>query len=231
MTATQQNDTDRFYALMDELSTRVGGPRMLSDCTSSGWPTHGVYFFFENGEVRLAGSPRVVRVGTHALTATSATTLWQRLSTHRGPVGGSRPGGGNHRASIFRLHVGTALLARGDWPSDVQNSWRHQHADPTARQAENPLEYDVSQHIGDMPLLWLAVPDRADRGLIERNTIALLSRRSGGVDPASPHWLGLAADSEKVRTSALWNVNHVDDVYDPRYLDTLEELVRSVGRL
>ena len=63
--------------------------------------------------------------------------------------------------------------------------------------------------------------------MIERNTIALLSRRSGGVDPASSQWLGLTADNEKVRTSALWNVNHVDDAHDPTSLDTLEQLIRS----
>ena len=228
MTATQQRDTDRFYALLDELSARVGGPRRLRDCTSSGWPSHGVYFFLEDGEGRLNGSPRVVRIGTHALTATSATTLWNRLSTHRGSVGGSRPGGGNHRASIFRLHVGTALLARGDWPSDVRDGWRGKHADQAAREVEYLLEQAVTQHIGDMAFLGLAVPDREDRGLVERHTIALLSRRSGGVDPASSQWLGLMADNEKVRTSALWNVNHVDETYDPAYLDTLEQLVRSV---
>ena len=43
-----------------------------------------------------------------------------------------------------------------------------------------------------------------------------------GVDPASPQWLGLTSDNEKVRTSALWNVNHVGDAYDPTFLDTLE---------
>ena len=228
MIATQQKDTDTFYALLDELSARVSGPRRLRDCTSSGWPSHGVYFFLEDGETRLNGSPRVVRIGTHALTATSTATLWNRLSTHRGSVGGSQPGGGNHRASIFRLHVGTALLAQGDWPSDVRNGWRNKQADRGARQAEYPLEHAVTQHIGGMPFLWLAVPDRAERGLIEQHTIGLLSRRSGGVDPASTQWLGLTADSEKVRTSALWNVHHVDAAYDPVYLDTLGELVRSV---
>jgi hypothetical protein len=156
------------------------------------------------------------------------TTLWQRLSTHRGSVSGSRPGGGNHRASIFRLHVGAALLGRDDWPNDVRESWRDNHVDSAARRAEYPLERTVTQHIGDMALLWLAVPDRAIRGLIERNTIALLSRRSGGVDPASPTWLGLTAYSEKVRTSALWNVNHVDDAHDPTFLNSFEQLVRSV---
>jgi hypothetical protein len=45
--------------------------RMLADCTGrDGWPRHGVYFFFEGGENRADGSPRVVRVGTYALRLT-----------------------------------------------------------------------------------------------------------------------------------------------------------------
>ncbi len=52
---------------------------------------------------------RVVRVGTHAVTTTSRTTLWNRLSQHRGVA---KTGGGNHRGSIFRLIVGTALKRR-----------------------------------------------------------------------------------------------------------------------
>jgi hypothetical protein len=226
--AVRQRDTDRFYELLDQLSARVDGPRRLRNCTSSGWPTHGVYFFFEDGEARLNGWPRVVRIGTHALTATSTATLWRRLATHRGNVGGSRPGGGNHRGSIFRLHVGTALIAGGEWPSDVRDSWRHKDADRETRQAEYPLERAVTQHICDMPVLFLAVPDRSDRELIERQTIALLSRRRGGVDPPSPQWLGLTADREEVRTSALWNVHHVDEAYDPTFLDTLDRLVQDV---
>ena len=79
-----------------------------------------------------------------------------------------------------------------------------------------------------MPFLWLSVLERGGRRVIERNSIALLSNRRGGVDPASPQWLGLAADSEKVRTSALWNVHCVDEAYDPNYLATLKQLVRSV---
>lgn len=226
MIENQDKDTDTFYALLNELGSRVGGPRRLRECSgSSGWPSQGVYFFFEDGETRLDGSPRVVRIGTHALTATSNTTLWNRLSTHRGNVGGSRPGGGNHRASIFRLHTGTALLAQGDWPINVRDSWRKNNVDHAARQAEHPLEQAVTQHIGDMPLLWLAVPDRADRQLIERHSIGLLSRRSGGSDPASPHWSGVGADNKKVCTSALWNVNHVDEAYDRLYLETFSRLV------
>ena len=36
---------------------------------------------------------------------------------------------------------------------------------------EYPLEQVVTQQIGDMPFLWLAMPDRVERGLVERNTI------------------------------------------------------------
>jgi hypothetical protein len=67
-----------------------------------------VYFFFEDGEVRADGGLRLVRVGTHALTATSKATLWGRLRQNRGQVGGRSPGGGNHRGSVFRRHVGAA---------------------------------------------------------------------------------------------------------------------------
>lgn len=42
---------------------------------------------------------------------------------------------------------------------------------------------------------------------------------------ASNGWLGRFADSDKVRTSGLWNVNYVDETYDSSYLDQLERLV------
>ena len=61
---------------------------------------------------------RVVRVGTHALKAGSKSTLWGRLSQHRGTA---RAGGGNHRGSIFRLLVGIALARRSGIP--LPPSW------------------------------------------------------------------------------------------------------------
>jgi hypothetical protein len=92
------DDLERFYELIDRLRSATRGPRLLRDCSkTTGWPTHGVYFFFEDGEQREVGGPRIVRVGTHALSAGSKTTLWNRLSAHHGTVGGSRAGGGNHR--------------------------------------------------------------------------------------------------------------------------------------
>src|SRR6202023_1743138 len=136
-------------------------------------------FFYERGEVRRDGYPRVVRVGTHALRP-SKTTLWGRLSQHRGNLGGAAPGGGNHRGSIFRKHVGSALIASGTWPEEVRNSWGvGSTANRAIRAHEQDLEREVSQYIGDMPFLWLDVNDPpgplSDRGTVEAGAIALLS--------------------------------------------------------
>ena len=105
-----QQELERFYDLADELARRTGGPYLLGACTGrEGWPQRGVYLVFEPGEYRADGhTPRVVRVGTHALKRGSQRRLWQRLRQHRG----NNDGGGNHRGSVFRKHVGAALLAR-----------------------------------------------------------------------------------------------------------------------
>lgn len=226
------DDTNRFYELMDLVSSRYGGPRQLRDTSSAtGWPRHGVYFFFESGELRCNGKPRVVRVGTHALRFTSKTTLWTRLSQHRGHVGGMNPGGGNHRGSIFRLHVGAALINRGDIAGLPLEAWLAPAPNPHHREAELLVERAVTEYIGRMPVLWVDVPDRddgtSDRGLIETNSIALLSAAAGGLDAASPAWLGRYAANVSVRSSALWNVRHVLDQYTPAALDVLEKYVNT----
>jgi hypothetical protein len=229
----RQADTGQFYRLLAELGRREQGPRRLRDCSGTGpWPRHGVYFFYEDGEDRADGSRRVVRVGTHALNATSQTSMWARLRQHRGRLGGRNPGGGNHRASIFRAHVGTALIRSGDWPDGLLQAWASSPRSPEWADLEDQVERQVSHHIRAMPFLWLPVPNRSsgasDRGYIEKNSIALLSCRTGGTDRPSSGWLGHHANSEKVRQSGLWNSNHVDDHYDPDYLTVLADLVAQL---
>lgn len=216
----------RFHLLLGELADRVGGARTLAEVSGrSGWPDTGVYFFSEPGELREGGGTRVVRVGSHALTATSKTTLWSRLRAHRGTA----KGGGNHRASVFRLHVGTALLARGQHPEAAMTWGRRSSAPAGARDVERGLERAVSDHIGQMPFLWLAVGDRKDRALVERGSIALLSNHGRpAIDPASPGWLGRDADRDLVRSSHLWNVTHTQDDWSPDFLRRLEALVGAV---
>ena len=235
------SDLKVFYDLLAELEHRVGGTRLLADCNGRmSWPTRGIYFFFEPGEVRIDSGTglRVVRVGTHALTATSCTTLWNRLSQHRGRASGR----GNHRGSIFRLIVGSALKACGgtvepsSWgigaDSCVAASKLHQDRIAIVSN-EATLEATVSRYIGAMPFLWLCIdgpggPDNL-RSYIERNSIALLSNYQGNVlDLAASGWLGQHCDRERVQKSGLWNSNHVDGPYDPAFLDVLRQLIEAV---
>jgi hypothetical protein len=232
MNAVRQAHLDEFYRLLADLADNERGPRRLSSCTGrDGWPRHGVYFFFEDGETRRDGTRRVVRVGTHALRPTDRTTLWGRLRQHRGRIGGRNPGGGNHRASIFRGHVGTALIQRDHLNDGLMDSWTSSHLDPGWTQAEDQLERAVSQHIRAMPFLWLAVPTgndgTSDRALIERSSIALLSCATGSPDTPSPAWLGHHVTSSKVRRSGLWNANHVDEPYEPGFLVLLASLTAN----
>ena len=219
----------RFYELLDRLEDKLGGAHRLSKCNGKmDWPPRGVYFFCEAGEARRhsGDGPRIVRVGTHALKAGGKTTLWNRLSQHKGVA---KTGGGNHRGSIFRSLVGAALIKKHRY--DVYPRWgMGSNAPKEVREAEHPLEQAVSAVIGDMPFLWLEVDDEPGphscRGYIERNAIGLLSNyRREPIDPPSPGWLGCYSNGDKVRKSGLWNSNHVDDDYDPAFLDCLERLI------
>ncbi len=235
-------DIVRFYELLDLLALRSGGPRTTNELNNyHDWPTRGVYFFFEPSEARRdsGAGMRVVRVGTHAVTAGSKSTLRQRLGQHRG----SMSGGGNHRGSIFRHLIGQALLASGGLPPC--NSWGVKNDKRKATEAlqinretldtaEGPVELAVSKHIAAMPFLWLGIDDEPSRdslrSVVEQNAIALLSNHERSeIDPPSGDWLGHYSNRNLVRESGLWNQQHVTESHDPDYLDMLESLVVNGG--
>jgi hypothetical protein len=235
---TRADDLRRFYGLLARLEERLGGARTFAEMGAfRDWPERGVYIFFEPSEKRSAtgAGARVVRVGTHALTLGSRSTLRQRLMQHRGLAAG----GGNHRGSIFRLLVGQALLARGDLPpcpswgrkGDLRTAALALELDPeNIAAAERPIEEAVTRYIGCMPFLWLSVDDCASpqsmRGYIERNAIALLSNYDRpAIDPASKQWLGLSSNRPAVRRSGLWNQRHVNEWHDASFLDAFEDAI------
>ncbi|HTV26287.1 MAG TPA: hypothetical protein VMF32_00720 [Xanthobacteraceae bacterium] len=81
-----------------------------------------------------------------------------------------------------------------------------------------------------MPFLWIAIDDapgaQSQRGLIERNAIALLSNyERAAFDPASQHWLGLHCNRPRVRASGLWNFRHVNERHDPDFLNVFSTLI------
>ncbi len=233
MSSNRTNDLIRFYALLRQLKGGVGGTRLLRGSSKkSGWPGRGVYFFHEAGEHRsdTGDGPRVVRVGTHAVSRGSKTTLWKRLAQHRGST---RSGGGNHRGSVFRKHVGLALIQRDQlgYPTWGDGS----NAPREIRETERAMEQVVSGVIGDMPFVWLDVDDEPSkdslRAYIEAQSIALLSNfEKSQIDSPSETWLGFHRNHREITASGLWNVRCVKGEYDPMFLDTFERLINAMVR-
>lgn len=234
-------DLRRFYAVLDRLAARHGGYRHLNSLGgASQLPRRGVYYFFDPGESRgdSGEGPRLVRIGTHALGTGSRSTLHQRLRQHAGKASGD---GGNHRGSIFRLLVGEALLQRGDCAAcaswGVKNDLsRAATTLATARSdlkaSEQPVEAAVSDYLSRLPFLWLPIDDEPGplslRGSIERNAIALASCHAREeVHLPSAAWLGHFSGRSRVRRSGLWNQRHVEEDYDPTFLDVIEALAHS----
>lgn len=228
-------DLDRFYDLLVDVRQAVDGMRYLRDCTGyMDWPERGVYFFFAPDESRGEEQPRLTRIGTHAVSSGSGTTLWDRLRAHRGINSGTFADGGNHRGSVFRKRVGEAICER-DGLDEVYPEWGvGSSAERETRLKETGLERRVTEYIGGLPFLWLAVDDEpgpgSDRAYIERNALALVSNyRSEPLDMRRGDWLGAHSPVPEIRRSGLWNIDHVDESYDPEFLDVVERYVTEMA--
>ncbi|MEZ4600727.1 MAG: hypothetical protein R2940_13140 [Syntrophotaleaceae bacterium] len=223
----RKQDIERFYTILRALRRRQGIRKLSESHGRMNWPRRGVYFFFEEGEFRENGQDlRVVRVGTHAVSTGSRTTLWSRLRGHKG----TNTGGGNHRGSIFRLHVGSALIKRGDFECPTWG--RGSFANQEVRALEHSLEVKVTQVIGAMPFVWVEADDSSGshsiRAYLERNAIALLSNvDKEPIDPVTKDWLGLDADRAVIGKAGLWNVNHVGEPYDSGFIEFFEKIVQA----
>lgn len=226
-TLKKKEHLEDLYSLLERLRKGAVGPIKMKETHGRlDWPKKGVYFYFEPGECRDSDTERqrVVRVGTHAVSAGSSATLWNRLRTHRGTENGS----GNHRASIFRLHIGEALMQREGLKVPT---WAQKSIPKEIPEVEANLERMVSEIIGEMEVICIEVDDQAgpnsDRAFIEQNAIALLSGNEEPYDSPSSDWLGHDSTREAIRVSGLWNVDHVTDEYDDRFLQIFERYVKS----
>jgi len=228
------DDLDCLYTLLTDLEDRVGGKQRLGDCTGyMDWPERGVYFFFAPDEHRDSGDEqRLTRIGTHAVSSGAGTTIWNRLRTHRGANSGTYGGGGNHRGSVFRKRVGEALIERADLHDDYPYWGEGSTAGRERRLSEHELEQRVSDYIRDLPFLWVNIDDEpgpeSDRAYVERNAIALVSNfQKDSIDPREDDWLGKDSPRKEIHESGLWNINHVEEDYDPAFLDRLETAVEE----
>lgn len=240
----RQDDLDRFYGLLDELAQRAADARKLKNCTGyMNWSDRGVYFFLEPGETSESTDQlRVNRVGTHAVSEGSSTSLWDRLKQHYGTGRGSsnHPHGGAHRASVYQKRVGEAIIEKYDLHDDYPDwdkRWSSIDRERSeVRDEEYILERRVSTYIREQPFLWVNIDDEpspyCDRAYLDQNAIALLSNfDEQPIDSRADGWLGRYNQSREIRESGLWNVNHVDERYDVDFLNLLEDAVNNTSSI
>ena len=114
----REREIDELYEHWAGNGLPRSGPVPLGECAPPA--EAGIYVFFEPGEVRRNDAPRIVRVG-------EAGDLRSRLLRMHLR--------GTHRWSVFRKHVGRALIERGDvrccptWGKPVDPVWRRAEAD------------------------------------------------------------------------------------------------------
>jgi hypothetical protein len=172
-------------------------------------PTRGVYIFSDASEdsILAPSQPRVVRIGTHAVSRGATSTLRTRLRTHLGTA----RGGGSHRSSIFRLHMGNSFIQQhslrgfGEWGQGMT-------ANQETRTAEAELESTVSSAMRQLLVSVIPVDDEASprslRALMERAMIGLFTEGADYLEPPTPEWLGQNSTRSEIRESGLWNLQH-----------------------
>jgi len=189
----------------------------FSDLPKIHIPQKGLYLFFDQNEQSqyASGLPRIVRIGTHGVSQGSKSSLRSRLRAHFGL--GS--GGGNHRASVFRLHVGNAIIERDNLGSSYQSWAIGQSADRATTSAEFALELQVSSYIRSLKCMVFDINDESSllsaRAAVEKFIITLISENGIILDPPSPSWLGLHSNRSAIRHSGLWNVQHIGAKCEP----------------
>ncbi len=175
-------------------------PRMDATTPRRDWPLNGIYVVFEDGEtVALDGAVtgRVVRVGSH----TNAGRCGKRIRQHYGHINSLA---GNKNGSVFRKHVGAALLRRTNPQDPRLTEWLR----PMGR-SDPEVETHVSQYLREhVQFRWVRVDDAAERLALETALIALFAQHPLG--QPSTAWLGRHAVSENVRRAGLWNSRDID---------------------
>ena len=210
---------DLAEALYASLATAAkhGGRSTLREVISArSLPKRGIYIFMDPTEESaiFPGQPRIVRIGTHAVSMKSSSTLRTRLRTHLGQA----DLGGSHRSSVFRLHIGRALMRAGDFHDPILAWGVGSTASQDQRKAERALEEKVSGYVARLLVSVVEITDNPSpsslRAITERALIALFTEERRYLETPSPQWLGNHSDKPEISSSGLWNIQHCGKVCD-----------------
>lgn len=168
----------------------------------------GVYIFLDPNEESIYSNslPRIVRIGTHAIHDGAKSTIKQRLRAHYG----TKLNSGNHRGSVFRKHIGNALLNKGDLEKTSETWGVGSNATKIIKDKEKWLELEVSSEIRKLRFCVFEIDDKASknskRSTIEKSLINILSTRN--IDLISADWIGKKSPAKEIRRTGLWNIQH-----------------------
>lgn len=165
-------------------------------------PPDGIYILFEKGETGH-GQDRIVRIGTH----TGAHRLPARLLEHFIVE--------NKDRSIFRKHIGRAILTRDKDPFLKQWEWdltpsanRRKYSSTLNLKRQSETEKRVSQYIRDnLSFVILPVKGKEIRLALEAGLIGEIS--SCTECGPSDFWLGKYAPDKRIQKSGLWQIQKV----------------------
>ncbi len=208
------------------LARKDGLTFRFSDFPNKKLAKRGVYIFLDPREENfLKDGPRIVRIGTHAVSAESKSTLRNRLRSHFGQA----DGGGNHRGSIFRLHVGRALLDSRALDFHSKTWGDGQHAIAEIREAEVELEQRVSTYLSDLEIFLIPIDDEPSkdslRAHVETQLIALCTEDFQTIDKSEDAWLGRHSPMSAIIKSGLWNLRDVAKKYQSDGLGSVAHLI------
>lgn len=141
----------------------------------------GVYVFFEPGEVRRNGEPRIVRVGKAGSIRLDINLRSRLLRMHLHGTHRDEQYDDQNRllSSVFRKHVGRALIRREGL---FCPTWGKPSApdELTLRRAEADVEGVVTGVLSEMLVAWIPIPEPSVRKECEE----------GNDRPAQQLWSG-----------------------------------------
>jgi len=226
--ATRFRDVRRLYEFI-ELARCRKETFFLRDLSHRTLPERGVYVFLDPTERSgLCRGPRIVRIGTHAVSQGSGSTLRARLRNHMGPSHGA----GGHRGSVFRMHVGRAILNANPAVFGAIPSWGvGQQATREILNQESQLEKMVSDYLGNLEVFLIAINDAPSkdsmRAKVETQLISLMTAAGVPLETPSPDWLGRHSVVPEIATTGLWNVRDVGRPYWPSRKGSVAQIVEG----
>ena len=181
-------------------------------------PVSGIYIFYEKGEKCYLGeseTDRIVRIGTHK----SDGRFPGRIRQHYGQVNSLR---GNKNSSVFRKHVGSALISRTNRDDPRLKDWIKQ-GEPGTSEIEELVSLELRNNF---TFVCFTVDTKEERLSLESGLIAILSQFPPG--QPSDNWLGKYAASPDIVRSGLWNTQHINSTpLSMIQLERLQKLVRG----